>query len=111
MQQPRNGAVAEVKSDQGRRHRQTLVSPSSDSASSLSLKEQACLLAGLDTARDRVAVDQQIADWCLELQARLQRAEEHLLHDDCRRHHRSLASEIERLKLCISLAKKARAAS
>jgi hypothetical protein len=62
----------------------------------------------LDAARERLEADRQIADWCLELRSRLERAEAFLLHPDCRSHHATLASEIERFKLCISLAKKAR---
>jgi hypothetical protein len=63
------------------------------------------LVAELDAARERCVVNQQIADWAIELRARLLRAEEHLLHDDCRRHHATLATEIERLRLCIRLAR------
>ena len=63
------------------------------------------LLADLDAARRRCEVNQQIADWAIELQGRLRRAEASLLHDDCRRHHRALATEVERLRLCIRLAR------
>jgi hypothetical protein len=66
------------------------------------------LLAEFDEHRDRCEVNAQIAAWIFELQGRLWNAQSHLLNDDCRRHHATLASEIERLKLCISLAKKAR---
>jgi hypothetical protein len=70
--------------------------------------EQQNLLAQLNAARERCEVNRQIAEWCIELQARLWRAEAHLLHDDCRRHHADLAPEVERFKLCVQLAKKAK---
>src|SRR6476469_3306129 len=66
------------------------------------------LLASLDDARKRCEANQQIAEWLIELQARVWRAEAHLLHDNCRAQHATLDREIERLRLCISLAKKAR---
>jgi hypothetical protein len=66
------------------------------------------LLNELAAAEHRCEVNAQIAEWCIELQARLWRAEAHLLHDDCRRHHATLAAEIERLRLCIKLARERR---
>ena len=66
------------------------------------------LVKELASARERCEENRQIAEWIIELQARLWRAEAHLLHDDCRRHHATLAAEVERLKLCILLARKAR---
>jgi hypothetical protein len=65
------------------------------------------LLDDLAAARERCEVNAQLAQWVFELQGRVWHAEAHLLHDDCRRHHATLATEVERLKLCIALAKKA----
>ena len=70
--------------------------------------EQQDLLTQLADARERCKVNEQISVWCLELQARLRRAEKHLLHPNCRTHHAALATEIERLRLCIRLARKRR---
>ena len=70
--------------------------------------EQEDLLGDVAAARARCEVNQQIGVWCLELQARLRRAEEHLLHPNCRAHHAALTAEIERLRLCIRLARERR---
>jgi hypothetical protein len=101
---PNDGAVAQAKADQGKRHkRRALDSPQPASASS---PKQ--LLADLDAARERCAANLQIMDWIVELRAKVWRAEEDLLHHDCGTTLRDLQTEWERFKLTVSLAKKAR---
>src|SRR6478672_3980719 len=99
MQQPRNGAVAESKADQGKRHQRTL--DSSPPAPASSPKQ---LVAELARARHhlerRAEANLIISEWRDELRRRIQRAdleaefigldadEHQALHDEVQRYKR-----------------------
>ena len=79
-----------------------------DPALSLTLDEQEKLLAKWQAAKDRCEVNAQLAAWIIDLTARLKRAEINFVYRDCSVRHDDFAIEIERLRLCIQLARNCR---
>ena len=73
-----------------------------------SRREQQALLGKLDRARDRVDANRTIIGWIIDLTARLKRAQIDFLYRDCHADHHDLKAEVERLRLCIRLAKDGR---
>ena len=70
--------------------------------------ETQSLLRAYAAARERCEVNRQLAEWIIDLQARLGQALDDFENHDCRLSRPGLEAEVERLRLCIMLAARAR---
>lgn len=71
--------------------------------------KQQDVVAELDRARRRIDVDRQLAEWCIDLTARLKCAQGAVMdYHEGTATVRDLQTEFERFKLAVWLAKKAR---